>query len=69
MKRLVVASLLLLSPASAGQPDDTLWQQFVGTREAQCAQALVDSAREVNRLRDQVAELQKQLKAKDAGGK
>jgi hypothetical protein len=61
MKRIIFISLLIASPALAAQPDDALWQQLIGSQMAQCSQNLVDEAREIAKLKEQVAELQKQL--------
>jgi hypothetical protein len=63
MKRIVLVALLIAAPALAA-PDDGLWQQLVGSNAAQCSQNLIDSAREIAKLRAQVEDLQKQLKAK-----
>jgi len=54
--------LLIASPAFAAG-DDALWQQLVGSNEARCAQQLVDSVREISKLRAQIDELQKQATA------
>jgi hypothetical protein len=63
---ILINVLLMASPAWAAQPDDVIWQQLIGTNEARCSQNLVDSAREINRLRAQIEDLQKQLKSKEA---
>jgi hypothetical protein len=67
MKYFLVIAVLLISPVMAAQPDDALWQQLIGAKEAQCAQGLVDAAREMNKLRAQVEDLQKQLAAAKQG--
>lgn len=61
----MIALLLAATAVLAAQPGDELWQQLVGVKEAQCSQALVDATREINKLRAQVEDLQKQVKAKE----
>jgi hypothetical protein len=63
MKRIVFMMFVVVTPALA-TPDDQLWQQLVGSNAAQCSQNLIDSAREISKLRAQVEDLQKQLKSK-----
>jgi hypothetical protein len=65
MKRIIIISLLIAAPATAAQPDDALWQQLVGSNEARCSQQLVDAAREINKLRQQITDLENKLKAKE----
>jgi hypothetical protein len=71
MKSLIIIALLLIVATAvlAAQPDDQIWQQLVGTNEARCAQQLVDSAREIVRLRTQIEDLQKQLKKETPNAK
>jgi hypothetical protein len=64
MRYFLVMLVLLMAGTAAAAPDDQLWQQLVGSNAAQCSQNLIDSAREINKLRAQVEDLQKQLKAK-----
>jgi hypothetical protein len=64
---LIVISLLAATAVMAAQPGDELWQQLIGAKEAQCAQGIVDAAREMNKLRAQVEDLQKQLAAAKQG--
>lgn len=62
---LIVISLLVATAAMAApQAGDEIWQQIIGAKEAQCSQTIVEAAREMAKLRAQIAELEKQLAAK-----
>jgi hypothetical protein len=64
MRYFCAIALLLIAGAAGAATDDQLWQQLIGSNAAQCSQNLVDSAREIAKLRAQIEDLQKQLKAK-----
>jgi hypothetical protein len=69
MRIVIVIILTMMVDAVLAAPDDQLWQQLIGSNEARCGQGLVDSAREINKLRAQIEDLQKQLKKETPNAK
>ena len=69
MRIVIIIILTMMVDAVLAAQDDSLWQQLIGSNEARCSQQLVDSAREIVRLRVQIEDLQKQLKKETPNAK
>jgi hypothetical protein len=58
---LAILPLILLSNSAFAQGTDKYWQQFVASKEAQCAQQIVALAKALDDEKEKTAALQKQL--------